>query len=463
MKNKTVIIFMAALLAAGITPAWGALAPKPAANLFAEQDVGGEKITISQAIQMALEDSYQVIDAVKQKEIYEHQLSAARAGYYPSLSLDGSYSRAIKKARFAMGSGGMVEVGKNNTYSAGLNLNQTLWAGGQVRNTARLAKVTAEEGAYNLKHVRDLVTKAVVKYCYGIIYASAYIRVQEESLDVARQHLQETQAKYKQGLASSLDVLTQKVKVENIEPTVIQARKNFELSNLYLRQILNRDPEDKIYLTWSRQDLEQPPLPSLESLYEKAMQHRPELIISKLAIDAAHYNINIAKSGHWPVLALNADYTFNGLTEQGFPHSKQDRYWSSNAGVTLSIPLFEGGKVNAQVAQKKLAYEQAVAAYQNKLKNVRIEVKEAWLNLAEARNRIEATKGVVEQARENLSAQMKRYRAGLTSQLELNDAITDVNDSDLQYVQAVYDGAIALSDLKFAVGEEGKLYEEENK
>ena len=58
---------------------------------------------------------------------------------------------------------------------------------------------------------------------------------------------------------------------------------------------------------------------------------------------------------------------------------------------------------------------------------------------------------------------MKRYRAGLTSQLELNDAITDVNDSDLQYVQAVYDGAIALSDLKFAVGEEGKLYEEENK
>ena len=179
MKNKTVIIFMAALLAAGITPAWGALAPKPAANLFAEQDVGGEKITISQAIQMALEDSYQVIDAVKQKEIYERQLSAARAGYYPSLSLDGSYSRAIKKARFAMGSGGMVEVGKNNTYSAGLNLNQTLWAGGQVRNTARLAKVTAEEGAYNLKHVRDLVTKAVVKYCYGIIYASAYIRVQE--------------------------------------------------------------------------------------------------------------------------------------------------------------------------------------------------------------------------------------------------------------------------------------------
>lgn len=185
-------------------------------------------------------------------------------------------------------------------------------------------------------------------------------------------------------------------------------------------------------------------------------------MLSKLAVDAAHYNINIAKAGHMPVLALNADYTYNGVTENGFPQHKKDYYWSSSAGISLSIPLFEGMRVSSQVAQKELAYEQSVAAYQNKMKNVRIQVKEAWLNLEEARSRVEATKGVVEQARENLNAQMKRYRAGLTSQLEVNDAISNVNDSDLQYVQAVYDGAIALSDLKFAVGVEVDLYEKEN-
>ena len=160
--------------------------------------------------------------------------------------------------------------------------------------------------------------------------------------------------------------------------------------------------------------------------------------------------------------AAGTDYTYNGVTDNGFPQHKQDYYWSSSAGVTLSIPLFEGGKVSSQVAQKELAYEQAVAEYQNKMKNVRIQVKEAWLNLEEARSRIEATKGVVDQARENLNAQMKRYRAGLTSQLEVNDAISNVNDSDLQFVQAVYDGAIALSDLKFAVGAEVDLYEKKN-
>ena len=441
----------------------GAAPDKNAANsLFAvREEVEGEKITIADAIRMALSDSYQIIDAQKTKEIYEEQLAEANSYFYPSISVDGSYSRALKKGQIIMGSN-RIEIGQNNTYTAGLNGSYVLWSGGQIRNTARAAKVGAETGFYNLRHVQDLVTQQVVKFCYDIIYAAALIRVQEEYLDIAKQHLDEARAKYKQGLASNLDVLTQKVKVENIEPLVLQAKKNFELGNLYLRQILNRDPEDNIYLTWTEKDLKLPATPSLDELYQLAMERRPELKLSKLSVDAAHYNINIAKAGHMPVLALNADYTYNGVTDNGFPQHKQDYYWSSSAGVSLSIPLFEGGKVSSQVAQKELVYEQAVAAYQNKMKNVRIQVKEAWLNLEEARSRIEATKGVVDQARENLKAQMKRYRAGLTSQLEVNDAISNVNDSDLQFVQAVYDGAIALSDLKFAVGAEVELYEKKN-
>lgn len=458
MKKWVILALMAAY-----APACLGAAPGKAANsLFAErEEVGGEKITISDAIRMALSDSYQIIDAQKTKEIYEEQLSQSRSSYYPSLSLDGSYSRALKKGKIIMGDQS-IEIGQNNTYQAGLNASYVLWSGGQIRNSVNLAKVGAEQGLFNLRHVQDTVTKQVVGFCYDIIYAAALIRVQEEYLDIAKQHLDEAQAKYKQGLASSLDVLTQKVKVENIEPTVLQAKKNFELGNLYLRQILNRDPEDRIYLTWTQKDLELPQTPSLDELYNLAMEKRPELKLSKLAVDAAHYNIKIARAGHMPVLALNGNYTYNGVTENGFPQHKKDYYWTSSAGVTLSIPLFEGFKVSSQVAQKELAYEQAVAAYQNKMKNVRIQVKEAWLNLEEARSRIEATKGVVKQARENLNSQMKRYRAGLTSQLEVNDAISNVNDSDLQYVQAVYDGAIALSDLKFAVGVEVNLYEKKN-
>ena len=456
MKKGLILFVSLALTQAGLA----ATAPKGARELFANRsEIGGERITIQQAVSRALSDNFQVVNAQKTKEIYEAQLTAARSNFYPSLSLDASYTRALKKSKIVLGSNspmgsGMMEIGQNNTYKAGLNASYVLWAGGQVRNSVRLAKVGRETGVYNLWHVQQSTARDVVKFCYDVIYASALIRVQEEYLSIAKQHLAETRAKYKQGLASNLDVLNQKVKVENIEPLVLQAKKNFELGNLYLRQILNRDPEDKLYLTWTPEDMLLPKTQSLEELYKRAIANRPELKLAKLAADAAYYQVKIIRSGHMPTLALFGDYTYNAATENGLPQHHTDYYWSSNAGVQFSLPLFEGGRVYSQVTQKELEYEQQLTNYQNALKNVRIQVKDAWLNLEEARTRIEATKGVVDQARENLTAQMKRYRAGLASQLELNDATANVNESDLQYVQAVYDGATALADLKFAVGAE---------
>ncbi len=455
--------FLSGLLFLACTVLSAAPAPTdPASDLFKERpEVEGEKITIQQAIDIALKDSYQIINATKTMQIYEQQLKEANASFYPTLSLDGSYSRALKKGRMPIGEQ-LIEMGQNNTFTASAGLNYVLWSGGQVRNNSKLAQVNAQTGLYQLKQMQSSVTRQVVTFCYDIIYASALIRVQEEYLDIAKQHLAETKARYREGLSSNLDVLNQQVQVENIEPQVMQAKKNFELGNLYLRQILNRDPEDPIYLTWTPADLRVPPTPPLDDLYALAVKYRPELIISKLAVDAAHYNIRIAKSGHSPILSLNADYSYNAYTENGFPRHSNQYYWASTAGITLSIPLFEGFKITSQVTQRELAYEQAVAAYQNQLKNVRIEVKEAWLNLEEAKSRIEATRGVVQQARENLNAQMLRYRNGLSSRLELNDATANVNESDLQYVQAVYDAVIALSDLKYAVGAEVYLYEEKD-
>ena len=228
--KKRFILFLPFLFAQAV---FGAEPVKGARALFADRDEGaGERITIQEAVRRALSDNAEVVNAQKTKEIYESQLTAARSSYYPSLSLDGSYTRALRKSKIVLGSSspmgsGMMEVGQNNTYTAGLNASYILWSGGQVRNSVRLAKVGRDTGLYNLWYVQQAVARDVVKFCYDVIYASALIRVQEEYLSIAKQHLDETQAKYKQGLASNLDVLNQKVKVENIEPLVLQAKKNY--------------------------------------------------------------------------------------------------------------------------------------------------------------------------------------------------------------------------------------------
>ena len=325
-------------------------------------------------------------------------------------------------------------------------------------NTKEYGKLQSERGEYQLRHAKSMVAKEVVNYCYMIIYASALVHVQENSLDIANQHLDETKARYKQGLSSNLDVMTQEVRVNNIVPLVLQAKKNVELATLYLRQILNKDPESPIYLTWIEDDLMIPEIPDLQKLYDMAYEQRPELIVSKLAADIAEANYKIAKADHYPNLSAYGNYGYNGYTIEGLPDNNH-YYWGSNIGLQFSMPIFHGFSVSSQVKQKEMYYEDAKASYENLKKNVRIQVKSAWLNLEEAKKRIESTKGVVERAQENLNSKMLRYRNGLISQLELNDAISDLNDSNLTFVQAVHDAHVALSDLNYAVGMETEDYE----
>jgi len=196
------------------------------AKLFKEiQQKEGTKITIKEAVKMALKDSYQVYSASKMKEISDEVYSQMKSSYYPYLDFNASYNRAILRSKaLAKTDDGekMVEVSPvNNTFTAQLQANWVLWTGGKVKNTKEYGKLQSEQADYQLKHAKSLVAKEVVNYCYMIIYASALVHVQENSLDIANQHLAETKARYKQGLSSNLDVMTQEVRVNNIVPLVL--------------------------------------------------------------------------------------------------------------------------------------------------------------------------------------------------------------------------------------------------
>ncbi|WP_413853898.1 TolC family protein [Candidatus Ruminimicrobium bovinum] len=429
-------------------------------KLFKElEQQEGTKITIRDAVKIALKDSYQVYSATKSKEIAEEALRQANSSYYPYIDFEANYNRALLRAKSLNSSDKMVETSiVNNTYTAQLKANWVLWTGGKITNTKEYIKLQAESSNYKLQHVKSVVARTVVNYCYKIIYASALVHVQETYLDVAKQHLAETKARYKQGLSSNLDILTQQVRVDNIVPQVLLAKRDVELATLSLRQILNKDPESPLFLTWVENDLLLPDLPDLQTLYDMAYQKRPELIVSKLAMDIAEANWKIAKADHYPNLSAYGNYGYFGYTKEGLPDGNH-YYLGANVGLNLSLPIFRGFSISSQVKQKELYYEDAKESYENQKKNVRIEVKTAWLNLEEAKKRIESTKGVVAQAQENLNSKMLRYRNGLISQLELNDAISDLNTSELSFVQAIHDAHMALSELNFSVGRETKDYE----
>ena len=210
--KKAVALFLSLLFTANIFAAKSGYDKNDLnVKLFKElEQQQGTKITIKQAVQMALKDSYQVYSATKNKEIYEEALRQAKSSYYPYIDLNASYNRALLRTqRLDEEAEKMVEATKvNNTYTAQLQANWVLWTGGKITNTKEFIRLQAESGDYQLKHAKSVVSKTVINFCYRIIYNSALVHVQETYLDVAKQHLNETKARYKQGLSSNLDIMT---------------------------------------------------------------------------------------------------------------------------------------------------------------------------------------------------------------------------------------------------------------
>lgn len=440
--------------AAGTSPANKEL-EKMIANSYSEE---GRKISIRQAVEKALEDNVSVLNAAKTKNIYALQVKQGYSSLYPDISLNGQYSRALKKGAMTFG-GQKLEIGSTNTYALGADADWLLYSGGAVGAGIEIAKLWRSSGVYLYDDVRNSVKQRVTQVAYGTILTSALVGVQQEYLDITNQHLEETRARYKQGLASDLDLLAQQVKATSIETLVIQAKNDYEVNLLSFKQLLNIDPEERITIDWSVKDLEVPSILSLEELYSLAGENNPGLKMSKLSVDMAKEQIKVERSGHMPKIRAFANYYYNGLTENGFPNSDPEQYWSSNAGLKLEIPLFQGFKVTSLVKQKELAYEQVLNTYYDDQRSLRIKIKTAWFNYNQAGDRLKANADSIEQARKNADAMMSRFRAGLASRLEVNDAILNLNTAELQYLEAAYDAFAALSELGYLVGGEVVRYE----
>lgn len=426
-----------------------------AQELFKTEETGiGGLITIDQAVNVALEQNSSVVIAQKTAQIYDQQVRQYWSYVYPSIKLEGSYSRALRP-QSTITSMGSFRFSLDNATSASAEASLLLWKGGAVSAGINMGKMYSQSGYLQLKETQNNIKNMVSTLCYGIVLSHAVAQVEQMNLDISKDHLKEIQLKYKQGLASDLDVLNQQVKVANSEPSLIKALNNYDLGLLQLRRLLNKDPEEPLYLTWEIGEVLDTKTPELGELYAMAEEGRPEIVISALNVKIAEEQIKIARADHFGEVSafINAKHT--GSSDSVIiPTSSYNSSYGTNAGLKISIPLFEGFRVSSVVKQKQLAYEQAVLQDQDAKRNVRIAVKTAWLNLQESRKRIGATQDTIAQAMKNLERTTLRYRNGLASRLDLDDSALALHDAQVQYVQAVHDALTAIADLNYAVGKE---------
>ena len=334
-----------------------------------------------------------------------------------------------------------------NVYNASLNLVQTLYAGGSLRANRRAAELALlaveSEG---LRTYQETMNEVRLRY-YDCLRAGAKVRVADEALKLAEEHKRHAERLYGKGMIPKGDVLHVEVSVNQSRLELVAARSDFDVSWAALEHAVGSKLEKGDVLDALEAD-DEPVPPDGEisgDVVAAALARRPELNAYRFYGERAAQLVKAASGQRQPKVTLsgrlNSDH--------------DDRSWADDRWyVQLEVQwaLYDGGAGTAAVRKAKAAARELLYVLENFSSQVRQEAVQAEIRLRSARERFELAKKQAATSQEDYRMAFRRYEARLGSNIDVLDAKRALVRSRTEYVDAVYDIAVAWSNLVCATG-----------
>lgn len=417
-----------------------------AANVAGSETVSIDNriLTLNQCIDLGLRMNPAGTISLQALKAAQEKIEEGRAGYYPSFKLSSGYTYTTPQNR-------MPQVSADS-YDTRLALRQTLFDAGATANLIKGIK----HGVSVQEHE---VSKTELDIAYNIrltfidtLKKRALLEVEKKARAGRERHLAQAQALHQAGVSSRADVIKSEVQLSNARLNVVRAENAVLSAKATLSAFMGVAVTVQFELDGRWVDsLPQAGLPGVEEVRAEALNRRPELKGILARLDAAAAAISQAESGSYPNVSLDASY---GWQENSFVPT--EKKWG--VGVTVGIPIFEQLTTRSKVAQAEAGRNGLKAAALQTMRQIELEVEQAWLGLKEAQDRLQVSRKTLEQAEEDLRVSEGRYKEGIGTILEVIDAQTGLTSARTNSVVAAYDIANATAKLDRATGK-GKAEE----
>ncbi len=480
MKKRFSILLLAA--AAAIFPA-AASAQYIDGEAPAVTDTSGTVVlSLEDALKVALSENVSVKVADKEIEKAKYAKKGTYASLFPQVDATGSYQRTIKKQVMYMdidsdamgGMGGMsggtdsgdtdsgdtggsgssssaagFSVGRWNTFNAGVSaslpiVNAQLWKSIQISGDA--VELAVEQARSSRL---DMVTQVKQAY-YAVLLAKQAFNVYKDVYENAVENFGLTEKKYNAGKASELEYTRAKANVAAAVPNVYSSESQVILALWQLKAVMGVDLDMNMDVSGSLDDY------AAEMRYMSSDENSDlsgNTSLRQLAIQAEQLakTVQLQKYAYLPTLAVSYSYSMYAM-ENDFKFSNYK--WSpySYAGLSLSIPIFSGGKRYNDVRQAKVNQAELDLQRINTERQLKISVRQYVTTMETDMKSYYSALDAVELARKAYDISTKSFNVGKSTITDLNDARLTLTQAELSRSQAVYDYMVAKSNLEKTLG-----------
>lgn len=398
----------------------------------------GQTLDLQRCIDIALERHPRIQAAAGTLVAGDSRVGQSRAGLYPQLTGSAGYSRVDPVSTSALSASQAYD-----SYSSSLAMSQNLYDFGKTSTQVKIQELNRDSSRSDLDNVVIQVTFAVKQAYYALLQAGRNRDVSREVVGQFQQHLERAKAFFEVGVKPKFDVTKADVDLSNAKLNLLKAENAFRLGQVTLNNTMGlpEAPDFEVVDQLAFQRVTVDP----EEVTRRAFERRPDLKAIAVRRKSQEQSIELARKGHYPTFTGNASYSWGGGS---FP---LDQGWS--VGAQLSVSLFNGYLTKHQVEEARANLGVLAANEALIRQTIYQEVKQAWLNLQEAADRIVAAELSVRQATENLDLANGRYAHGVGNPIEVTDALVSVSNAKTAHISALYDYRLAQASLERAAGE----------
>jgi outer membrane protein TolC len=361
----------------------------------------------------------------------------------------GNYSNQDTKLDFAEGFPDVERNGVENTTLAGqLGLTYTLFNGMGNFATLERAQLNAQLADLGTRaQIEGTLTQVIALY-YAIAALDEDVSITQRILEISADRFSRQEGKAALGGAGRLDVLNAQVDLQADSTTYILALQRRERTARELNVLMGRQPDAVVRVSRSIDYAEGL---SQEQLVQEAMTGNVQLASAMAQVRAAEVDQRIARALRWPRLDLNAAYGINDQrNEVGIVLGTYTQGW--NGGLTLSVPIFDGGRINTQTEAARLRAENAAIAEQQARLQVERDVRNAYTTWRSQREVLRIQGDAVSTAGLNFDRTRELFQAGQITGLQFRQAQLDLANAQRSAVVSGFDTKVAELQLLRASG-----------
>ncbi|MEP7319892.1 MAG: TolC family protein [Panacibacter sp.] len=419
--------------------------------LHAQQPAGDsllQQATLQNVVQYAITHQPLIQQSLLDEQITETIIKSKLADWYPQLDFKYSLQHNFQLQQAIIG-GNVIKFGVDNTSNAQIALNQNIF-----NRDVLLANRTKDVVRNSVKQTTTAnkidIAATVSKAFYDVLATMQQIKVADEGIVRLERSLKDAYSRYNAGIADKTDYKRATIALNNSKAAKKANEALLKAKLEYLESLIGYPQGNELSIVYDSLQMEKEMMLDTLQSPDYTMRIEYQLLITQKKLQEADLKYN--KWAYLPSVSAFGAYNFN-YQDDSFGKLYSRNFPNSYAGISLSVPIFQGGKRKFNIQQQELQLKKIDWDIINLQHNIRAQYAQSLAAYKSNLANFEALKENVDLAKEVYDIIQLQYKAGIKTYLEVVASETDLNTAKINYYNALYQVLASRIDVEKSLGQ----------